>query len=254
MEATCFRIVSLGLVAENKVMQDANGKWCYEVDVTPLESMSMLDGEIKSNPTAVEVEGVDHAGQNFSSKATVDATVTATWLPFGQNRITAPDVRRGVRVYLWQAADSDKYYWTNAGLDGHLFKLETVIFAFSATKNESASGIDIDKCYFIEVSTHSKSITLQTSSDNGEPFEYTFNFNTAEGAVTLADDVGNYFELDSQEHKLTLKNQDNSHVILDKTKIDIKATDEVHIDVGATQVTMTPGGTIWKTPKFDGGS
>lgn len=252
MEATCFRIVSLGLVAENKVMQDANGKWCYEVDVTPLESMSMLDGEIKSNPTAVEVDGVDHSGQNFSTKATVDSTVTATWLPFGQNRITAPDVRRGVRVYLWQAADSDKYYWTNAGLDGHLFKLETVIFAFSATKNEGASGIDIDKCYFIEVSTHSKSITLQTSSDNGEPFEYTFNFNTAEGAVTLADDVGNFFQLDSQERKLILQNQDKSVVELNKTKIRIEAVDEASITVGGNKMVMVPGGTTWKSGFFKG--
>jgi hypothetical protein len=254
MEATCFKIVSLGIVAENKPMRNADGSWCHTIQATPIESQSMLDGELKSNPTAVEVNGVDGSGQSFSSKATVDSTVEATWLPLGQNRITAPDVRRGVRVYLWQAADSDKYYWTNAGLDAGMFKLETVIFAFSATKDEGSSGIDINKCYFIEVSTHSKAITLQTSSENGEPFEYTFQFNTAEGAVTLADDVGNYFELDSQAHKLTLKNQDQSHVILDKTRINIKATDEVVIDVGATKVTMTPSGTIWKTPKFDGGS
>ncbi|MNQ14365.1 hypothetical protein D3C85_273140 [compost metagenome] len=254
MEATCFKIVSLGIVAENKVMQNADGSWCKEIHATPIESQSMLDGEIKSNPEAVEVQGVDNSGQNFSSKAIVDSTVVATWLPFGSNRVTAPDVRRGERVYLWQAADDDKYYWTIAGLDGHLRKLETVIFAFSASKDEGSSGLDIDKCYFIEVSTHSKAITLQTSSANGEPFEYTFQFNTAEGAVTLADDVGNYFELDSEAKKLTLKNQDNSHVILDKTKINIKATDEVVIDVGATHVTMTPSGTIWKTPKFDGGS
>lgn len=254
MEATCFKIVSLGIVAENKAMQNADGSWCKEIHATPIESQNMLDGELKSAPTAIEATGVDGAGQSFSSKAIVDSTVVATWLPWGSNRITAPDMRRGERVYLWQAADDDKYYWTVAGLDGHLRKLETVIFAFSASKDEGSSGLDIDKCYFLEVSTHTKAITLQTSSANGEPFEYTFQFNTAEGAVTLADDVGNYFELDSQAHKLTLKNQDNSHVILDKTRINIKATDEIALDVGGTQVSLTPGETIWKTPKFSGSS
>lgn len=248
MDATVFRIVSIGIVAENKAM------FAKEVDVTPIESMSMLDGEIKSNPTAVESEGVDAHGKSFATRATVDSTVTATWLPWGSNRVTPPDVRRGERVYLWQSADADKYYWTSSGLDDRLRKLETAIFAFSASSNETDSGIDVDKCYFIEISTHQKLITLKTSSANGEPNEYTFQFNTGEGVVTLADDVGNYFELDSQERKLTLQNQDQSHVILDKTKISIKAIDEVAIDVGATQVSLTPAGTIWKTPKFDGGS
>lgn len=253
MEATCFKIVSIGIVAENKPMQSADGSWCTTIQAAPIESQNMLDGELKSSPTAVETSGVDKSGQSFSAKAIVDATVEATWLPWGSNRKTAPDVRRGERVYLWQAANDDKYYWTVTGLDDHLRKLETVIFAFSATTEEGA-GLDIDKCYFIEVSTHSKAITLQTSSANGEPYEYTFQFNTAEGAVTLTDDVGNYFELDSEAQKLTLKNQAQSHVILDKTRINIKALDEIAFDVGGTQVSLTPGGTVWKTPKFDGGS
>lgn len=253
MEATCFKIVSIGIVAENKEMRSVDGGWNSVIHASPIESQNMMDGELKSNPTAVEVSGVDNSGQSFAAKAVVDGTVEATWLPWGSNRKTAPDVRRGERVYLWQAANADKYYWTVTGLDDHLRKLETVIFAFSASTDEGA-GLDIDKCYFIEVSTHSKAITLQTSSANGEPFEYTFQFNTAEGAVTLTDDVGNYFELDSEAQRLTLKNQAQSHVILDKTRINIKALDEVAIDVGATQVSLTPAGTIWKTPKFDGGA
>lgn len=248
MEATCFKIVSIGIVAENKALSSK------DVDVTPIESMNMLDGEIKSEPTVVEAQGVDRRGQQFASKTIVDSTVTATWLPFGSNRVTAPDVRRGERVYLWQAANADKYYWTVSGMDDHLRKLETVVFAFSATKDAGASGIDLDKCYYFEVSTHNKSITLETSTANGEAHGYLVQINTAESVITIQDDAGNFFQLDSDEQKLILQNQAQSHVILDKTKINIKATDEVVIDVGATHVTMTPAGTIWKTPKFDGGS
>lgn len=248
MDATCFRIVSIGIVAENKAMSSK------EVDITPIESMNMLDGEIKSNPTVVEAKGVDRRGQQFASKTIVDSTVTATWLPFGSNRVTAPDVRRGERVYLWQSADADKYYWTITGLDDDKRKLETVVFAFSATQDSNSSGIDLDKCYYFEVSTHNKSITLETSTANGEPHSYLVQINTAESTITIQDDAGNFFQLDSDEQKLVLQNQAQSHVILDKTKINIKATDEVVIDVGATHVTMTPAGTIWKTPKFAGSS
>lgn len=253
MEATCFKIVSLGIVAENKPMQK-NGGWCNEIDVTPIESQGMLDGELKSNPTEIEASGVDANGQAFSSKAIVDNAVVATWLPFGSNRITAPDVRRGERVYLWRAGDNDKYYWTIAGLDGHLRKLETVVFAFSATKDEGTSGIDINSCYYMEVSTHQKTITIETSTSNGEQFSYMAQINAAENTLTLKDDVGQIVQIDSDEHKVMMANQDGCHVILDKTRVNIKAIDELSFDVGGTQVSLTPGSTIWKTPIFKGGS
>jgi hypothetical protein len=254
MDGTCFKIVSLGIVAENKPMQNADGSWCNEIHATPIESQSMLNGELKSNPTPVEVSGVDGSGQSFSSKAIVDSTVTATWLPLGSNRVTSPDVRRGERVYLWQAADDDKYYWTIAGLDGHLRKLETVVFAFSATKDEGTSGIDINSCYYMEVSTHQKTITVETSTANGEKFAYLAQINAAESTLTLQDDVGQIVQIDSDEHKILIANQDGCHVILDKTRVNIKAIDELAFDVGGTQVSLTPGGTVWKTPKFEGGS
>jgi hypothetical protein len=249
MDATCFKIVSIGIVAENKAMQ-SNGGWNHVVDVTPIESMNMLDGEIKSNPSLVENKGVDRTGQQFGSSVAVDQTVSATWLPFSTNRVTSPDVRRGERVYLWQAANDDKYYWTIAGLDDDKRRLETVIYAFNA--NPSAGGLDLSNCYYLEVSAHNKSVTFETSTANGEAHAYTLQINTGESVITIQDDAGNYFQLDSDEQKLTLMNQAQSHVILDKTKINIKALDEVAIDVGATQVTLTPAGTIWKTPKFDG--
>lgn len=252
MDATCFKIVSIGIVAENKSMVNMDGSWNHVVDVTPIESMNMLDGEIKSNPEMVENKGVDRNGQQFGSAVAVDQTVKATWLPLGTNRVTSPDVRRGERVYLWQAADDDKYYWTISGLDDDKRRLETAVFAFNGSP--SAGGLDLNNCYYFEVSTHNKTITLETSTANGESHRYLLQINAAESVITIQDDAGNYFQLDTDEHKLILQNQDGCHVILDKTKIDIKAIDELHLDVGATQVTLTPAGTIWKTPTFAGGS
>lgn len=254
MQTSCFRIVSLGTVAENKVMKDASGKFNKVVKVTPIEDLSMLNGEIRSNPEELQASGEDTTGKAYTSSVVVDNVVEATWAPFLTNRVTAPDVRRGERVLLWRSGDADKYYWSTMGLDDNLRKLETVIFAFNASKDESQQELDLDNCYYFEVSSHNKSITLQTSSSNGEPFKYTAQFNLEEGAFLIEDDVGNSFELDSSENRLTLENADNSFVELKAGKIAINANEEVSLTVGGTKMSWTPGGTTLKTPKFQGGA
>lgn len=246
--ASCFRIVSIGLVAENKGL---NSK---VISATPIESLNLSDGELRSKPVSMESKGVDQRGVNYGTNISVDNVVEATWLPFGSNRSTAPDVRRGMRVYLWASQDADKYYWTSAGLDDRLMKLETVVWAFSATIDEAVDSTSFGNCYFLEMSTHNKSVTFQTSTANNEPFAYTMQFNTAEGVVVLQDDVGNMFEMDSAEKRLSLHNASNSKIDVDKGKIKIVAPEEVSIEVGGTKMVWTPGGTTLKTPKFDGSS
>jgi hypothetical protein len=145
-------------------------------------------------------------------------------------------------------------------MDSNLRKLETVIYSFSGTSNESVDSTDPNNCYYLEVSTHSGQITLHTSDKNGEPFKYTFQFNTKEGVVTLADDVGNYFEFDSKSTKLTLKNKDGTWVSLDRKdilgyapkNIDLKAESRIKLTCGSSELTLLPGETILQTPKFSG--
>jgi hypothetical protein len=255
MESSQFRIVDLGIVAENKALSSKN------ILVTPLESLPYLQGEIRHAPELVSVEGVDSDGVAYTDKVVTDLTVEALWLPHGNtNRRTAPDVRRGERVVLWQSGNSDQYYWSSMGRDDNLRKLETVVYTFSGTQDEGVDSTDPDQCYYIEISTHNKQITLQTSDKNGEPFRYTFQFNTGEGVVTLMDDVGNYFEFDSSETKLTLKNKDGTWVSLDRKdilgyapkNIDLKAESRIKLTCGSSELTLLPSETILQTPKFSG--
>jgi hypothetical protein len=254
MQASCFQNVALGIVAENKAMKDASGKFNRTILVTDIESLNMTNGEIRSNPEQLESSGVDATGKVYNSAVVVDQVIEATWVPFLSNRLTAPDVRRGERVRLWRSGDADKYYWSTMGLDENLRKLETVIFAFSGTQDESQTELDLENCYYFEVSTHNKTITLQTSASNGEPFRYTAQINAAEGAFLIEDDVGNSFELDSTENRLTLENADDSKVELNRGKIAIVANEEVSLTVGGTKQVWKPSITTLKTPKFAGGS
>lgn len=221
MSLSQLAIYSIGYVAENKLLSST------KILVTPIESLPLLDGEIKSNVVDLEASGTDASGQSYMVKVSTDNAVEAEWLSLSGNRVTPPDVRRGERVLVWRYGELDKYRWSELGSDLHLRKLETVIWTFSGTTDEEKAGNDPKNSYYVEISTHNKTITLHTSSENGEPFEYTFQFNTGEGVVTLSDDVGNYVEFDSAETRIRMENAAGTWFELNKRNIGAYAPDSI---------------------------
>ena len=254
MKMSMFRPISTGIVAENKELKSK------ELKITPNESLPFVDGELSSRPTPTEYSGKDESGQAYQGKMISDNVIIATWLPDGSNRVTAPNMRRGERVMIYQMESVDKYYWKPMGLDDHLRKLETVIFAFSGNPNEGKEELDPETCYFLEISTHMKKVTFQTSKANGEPFSYKFQFDTATGHVHLDDDIGNLIHLDSARHYIEAKNVEGTHLELDKENMRFTAIEKIHgkagteilFECGATRLSLKPSGTVLKTPKFDG--
>lgn len=222
-----IRFYSLGIVGENKKLSSK------EVEVTPIEEMPMLDGEIAPVATDYKAKAVDKLGSSYETTVQTTTTLKAKWLPIGAaNRISAPDVRRGEYVILYKFGDTDQYFWSTLNEDIKLRKLETVIYAFSGTTNE-ASEINDKTYYFIEISTHKRLITLHTSKDNGEPFGYDIQLDTGNGKLVITDDAGNYVMLDSTLAQIMLRNVDEStfdmkgpnlSISIPKT-IDIKCND-----------------------------
>lgn len=243
-----FRVVSIGWVAENKLLSSK------DILVSPGEVLPLLNGELRSEPTKIETAGEDSSGGAYQTSLVTDNNYIATWLPLGEtNRRSAPDVRRGERVLIWQAADSDKYYWTSNGQDDILRKLETVIYTFSDTPDETKDSTAFENCYSLEISTHSKQVTFTTAKANGEPFIFQFQFNTADGIVYLKDDVGNYFEFNTAKTFMRLQNNQNSHILMDKKIIDIHCDEMYRLTVGgSSEFKMVPGHTWLRTPQFDG--
>ena len=199
-----LRFYSLGIVAENKLLSSK------EVEVTPIEEMPLLDGELAPVAFDYSAKAVDKLGSAYETTVQTTTTIKAKWLPLGaSNRISAPDVRRGEMVVLYKFGDVDKYFWTTQNEDLKLRKLETVIYAFSATTNEAAE-VNGENFYFIEISTHKKLITLHTSKAYGEPFGYDIQLDTGNGRLVITDDVGNYILLDSSLSQIMLRNVDES--------------------------------------------
>lgn len=229
-EFSKLRPYSLGIVAENKALSSK------DVEVVPYEQSPILDGEITSASADIKAKGVDSVGSVLEKTVTSTLSVKAKWLPIGaSNRVSAPDVRRGELVMLYKFADADMYFWNTLKDDISLRKLETVIYAFSATMNESAE-MNASTYYFIEISTHKKLITLHTSKDNGEPFSYDIQLNTEAGYFVITDDVGNHILMDSKNSRIHLKNVDGSEYDMDKTNLTINVPQRMEFNAHELEV------------------
>ena len=219
-----FRPVYIGRVTENKVLGSKI------ILVTPVEAVPLLDGEVKSNVTKVEYKGVDAYDVEFTTNIDIDNAIEATWIPFETNRATAPDVRRGERVLIWQSGDADKYYWTVTGLDDDLRRLETVVFTFNANPKEDNKANALENCYTIEISTHTGQVTLRTTGLNNEFTTYTVQLNTKQGAFTLTDALGNFAHLDSADKLWHLQLMTGTFLKLDRNNVLINAPDKFQLD------------------------
>lgn len=218
-----LHVYGLGIVAANKELQSKL------IEVTPIETLPMLDGEITDNIETVITKGKDSLGGMYEDSVLTTVSIQAEWLPIGiSNRVTAPDVRRGEHVVLYKFGDTDKYYWTTLLYDMKLRKLETAIWAFSNTRNEDLDGTS-DTTYFLEISTHKKLIHLHTSKSDGEPFVYDIQLNTKDGVFTFLDDIGNYIQIDSKNVRIEVKNADGSWIDMNRRVINIYAPEDVNI-------------------------
>lgn len=206
---------SLGIVAENKKPSS------MDVEVVPIEDMNTLNGELTPNIEEIKTTSKDSRDGVFGSNVKTTATVKATWFGVGNdNRKTSPDVRRGEKVILYKFADTDKFYWTTWETDFKIRRLETVIYAFCDERQEDVE-MTHENSYWIEISTHKKIFHLHTSKSDGEPFIYDIQVNAKEGIITIQDDVGNFFQFNSKDTRITINNADGSFLDVFKKLIHI---------------------------------
>lgn len=223
-DSSMWRLVSIGTVASNKPL-DTN-----IISVMPHEKLSFADGEIADKVDTLEYKGKNSSNESVSGTAFVGQTVEASWRPEG-NRVTAPDVRRGERVELWQFAGNDKYYWKDIALDRNLRRLETVRIQLNANPEVEQSD-DPENNYYIEASTHNKTITLETSKKNGEYCTYSLQIDTASGRIVITDDIGNHILLDSKATNIQFTNVRGTQIELNKNDINVNAVDNFNLKAG----------------------
>lgn len=190
---------SIGIVAVNKPRSTTI------IEVTLAEVTPFLDGEITDNADVSSVQGSAADGKAFDVKLRSTGTVKARWLPFGSNRATPPDVRRGMKVRVFQFGDEDEYYWSALGDDENLFKLETAIFKWSGNGSEDQPN-DASNCYYLEINTHDGLVAFHTSDKNGEFGVWDVQINTKESILVIRDSLANFITMETKTGHIEAQN------------------------------------------------
>lgn len=165
----------------------------------------------KETTTVKTVTGDDESSESLSSNG-----IPATWLNFCANRVTSPNVRNGSKVVIYKFKGSNTYYWTAYGLDKS-YRLETIIYAISASPNINAdTPIDEKNFYIFLISTHTGMLQVITGQGNGEFTTHNVTLNTKDGQFSYQDGEGDVILVDAKERAFTFANRDKTMLHMNK--------------------------------------
>ena len=205
-----LKVFGMGIVVKDKP------KFSDEVEVYIPEQMPHVSGKIADAKIEHKRTMVDSKGSEKTYEAEAVYTITASWLPDGNdNQITAPDVYKNETVKVFRFGDSDKFFWKTSFREPKLRKQETVATMYSNQKDPKEE-FDKNSSYWTQVDTRDKKWQLHTSRNDGEKCEYDAEIDTKEGLVTIKDDLGNKFNIDSGAAKITFLNSSNNSFVMEQ--------------------------------------
>ena len=231
--------ISIGYVANNKLRNT------IDIEVVLAETTPFVSGELVSGVTQLSVDGVAPNGdaQTFTIQTT--NAIRAEWLGDGTNRISAPDVRRGEKVQIFQYSNVDKYYWQTITQPGvNVRKKETIIEAISNTTDETQTQLTAENSWYKEFSTHDKRITIKTNKSDGEKWAYTLQLDVGSGNLVFADDTGMFVQVNSEDESIELGTTSGGLVKLVKKVLTLDNLDE--FIVNSKKGSFNIGETEWK--------
>lgn len=213
-----YHYIGLGLVAENKAIGSKI------VLYKPAEDNPLSPGDLVSENKRLESKFKDSKGIEQTAVININSARPAVWLADDTFRITAPDVRRGEKIKLYQYADKDEIYWKEFGDGKSKRRGETIVIGASARINMGDSTKDenesmVEEHYRMEFSGHKRIINIATSKANKEVSVYTLLFDGGNGQISLGDAEGNEFTLDTVKKRWALRNNEGSYIVLDKKNI-----------------------------------
>lgn len=225
MDLSVFRVYSRGVAAENISF----GTRVLEVWLQ--EKSPALDGDLTADVTNITATGVNGEGASFSQNVDTSATVQAEWLSFNSNRPYPPLVRRGERLIIWRNADTDKYFWQEAGLDGNYRRGDIVCVSAVSTVVDKDTPLSHENSYWFEMDSLNGIIKLSTTNLNNELTNYVMELMTKTGNFKLEDGLGNSLSLSSADSTWKIINAEGSKLELKgidtflemKGKLNVKA-------------------------------
>lgn len=225
-----FRVWGKGRVVENLPFGD------NEIRFTPIEHQPMNPGEETERVDTLAYTGEDHSGKAYATKANTSGALRAKWLPFGSNRLTAPNMCRGELVTIWATADHGEFRWVSDGDHDDLRNTEVVIFGFAASKDFSSKAEKASSMYIFEVNTEKGHIVLHTSAARGEVTTMTVAVDAMKGQFSIEDGMKTSIFTDAIEGLVKLSNRFGSAVGIHQDRVWLEGA-RVSINAKDTDVT-----------------
>ncbi len=216
---------SIGQVSINKAFGT------NDIKVFPIEYRYGNEEVVVDRVNVLDILHKSNSGDD-NLTATLSNSITATWLKFNSNRYIAPDVRRNDKVMILRLGNSDSYYWMDFNT-ANVKRLETVVYVWSADPDNPINE-DLSNAYYLEISSHNKTITLHTSQANGEPYGYDIQLNTGDGFFAIQDTDTNEILLDSANTLIRMTNASKTRFELNKDVINGYAPKDINLTAGKT--------------------
>jgi len=169
------------------------------------------EGRTVANVEQVERTSHNASGEVVTSVSLKSNSIPAVWKKMdNSNRISAPDVREGSQVSVYKASGQNQYYWTLDGVNPETFRLETVMYGWSANPNlDENTPFDVNNFYIFAMDTRSGLVQLRTTQANGEPAAFDIQINTAAGTLTIGTN-DSLTTINDPERSYTYQNSDGA--------------------------------------------
>lgn len=192
------------------------------------------DGRTVAQTEVKEEAAVNGNGEPIKVTTMISNTKPAKWNSMGEpNRLTAPDVREGSQVSLYQVAGQSTIYWTTYGFSAETHRLETVVWGFQANPNiNEDTEFNVENFYTITLDTRSGFFALRTSQSNGEKSGFEAKVDGMNGRFEVVGSNKSFMIMDDHNSKFTYSNKEGTVIGVDKKKMALMTEDSILL--GAT--------------------
>ena len=223
-----------------------------EVVIPDLTPMYSADGKIIDDKRQPLVRNYKYEynypyakqGEKFTGSIVEYPSVKCYY--FGRRNATVPHITMGEQVLVYYHRGNQIFYWKELGRDNYLPRLEKYrLFVNDQQSVKKAADVTLknynrpndDNSYYLEFDTINKHIILGTSATDGEKTRYWLKMNPKDMTFSIWDTDGNRIQIDSKQHRIYLRNREQTTVDIHNQDINIWSQNSITIESDTINLT-----------------
>ena len=136
----------------------------------------------------------------FTSKLKRESTLKCRYYNKGSNTISAPTVRRGETIEVYQYADTDQYFWRPAFYESDIRGQEVQIIQWSnipraKDPKKHLEKLTKDNSYWFKADTINKKFHFRANKNDGEPTDWDIKLDSKIGRLSINNGSGDSLEI-----------------------------------------------------------